>query len=82
VNTVAELPKWNDECSDVAKELFGHLDRNKDGKLDTGDLAELEKADLDFWAGEAGGGGHLLTLKSGLTNKKIANPSITYSTNT
>jgi hypothetical protein len=38
----------------VAKELFGHLDRNKDGKLDTGDLAELEKAELDFWAGEAG----------------------------
>ena len=47
-----ELPAWNDECSEVAKELFGHLDRNKDGAVDTNDLQGLERADLDLWAGK------------------------------
>ena len=47
-----ELPAWNEECSEVAKELFDHLDRNKDGVVDTNDLQGLEKADLDLWAGK------------------------------
>ena len=47
-----ELPAWNDECSEVANELFNHLDRNKDGVVDTNDLQGLERADLDLWAGK------------------------------
>jgi hypothetical protein len=46
-----ELPMWNEECTDVAKELFGHLDRNKDGRLTADDLRDLENTDLDHWAG-------------------------------
>jgi Ca2+-binding EF-hand superfamily protein len=48
-----ELPKWNEECSDVAEELFQHLDRNKDGSLTDEDLQQLENADLKLWAGNS-----------------------------
>jgi len=49
---VPNLPEWNDECTLIARELFENLDRNKDARLNRKDLEEIEKIDVNFWAGK------------------------------
>ena len=38
LNFVSSMPEWDNECQDVAKELFTLLDTNEDGVLNQDDL--------------------------------------------
>ena len=41
----SDLQEWTEECDGISKEIFGLLDRNGDGKLDEGDLGNMDKGD-------------------------------------